>query len=77
MAKLNGVEEWKKIRTLKQAADVLEKSPDGMLLVVKSILTKPLYSRAAVLELLELDDAEFAQTSLSRNTQTSMALRVI
>lgn len=71
MAKASKIDDWKKIRTLKEVAERLNKSPQDMVDVVAEILESPIYTRDNALSLLGITDDEFSKTVLSANTQHS------
>lgn len=69
ISKRSGIENWKAVRTLKEAADALNKGAESMLDVARSLLTESIYTRESIRSLLEISDKDFANLSLSSNTQ--------
>uniref|UniRef100_A0A1I7ZQT6 GHMP_kinases_C domain-containing protein n=1 Tax=Steinernema glaseri TaxID=37863 RepID=A0A1I7ZQT6_9BILA len=70
MAKKRGVTDWRGVRTLRQLARHLQLDPHEMEEVIKQELkpTNDPYTRAELLELLEVTDDQLNEHSLNSNT---------
>ncbi|VDN01416.1 unnamed protein product [Thelazia callipaeda] len=69
MAKLYGLDEWMKIRTLGELAQKMRKNASEMIAVVKEILQASIYTKDNAITLLSITEEDFNKTILSLNTQ--------
>ncbi|VDK20150.1 unnamed protein product [Anisakis simplex] len=76
IAKLNGLNDWKSVKTLGNLAEKLKKTTQEMIGVVGDMLPNQVYSRSSILKTLEITDDEFKTICLSANTQNMQEFKL-